>query len=59
MHPEDQLAVKRDALARRVRPHPLADPAAWPALLDEAEAEFETLVTREQRALVSGPARRR
>lgn len=41
MHPEDQLAGKTAALARGVRPHPLADPAAWPRLLDEVEADFE------------------
>lgn len=49
MHPEDLFAGKREALANGVRPHPLADPAAWPKLLAEAEAEFEELVTRETR----------
>lgn len=49
MHPEDLFAGKREALANEVRPHPLADPAAWPKLLDEAEAEFEQLLARETR----------
>jgi metallo-beta-lactamase class B len=49
MHPEDLFAGKRDQLVAGVRPHPLADPDAWPRLLDEAEAEFEDLVKRDNR----------
>jgi metallo-beta-lactamase class B len=50
MHPEAQLAPVLRALRAGTRPHPLADPAAWPALLDEAEAEFRAMVAREQAA---------
>jgi metallo-beta-lactamase class B len=49
MHPEDLFAGKYDQLVRGVRPHPLASPTAWKTLLDEAEAEFEELVQRENR----------
>jgi metallo-beta-lactamase class B len=49
MHPEELFAGKIEQLANGTRPHPLADPAAWPKLLDEAEAEFEQLVEAEAR----------
>jgi hypothetical protein len=47
MHPEEDFAGKQEQLARGVRPHPLANPAAWPKLLDEVEAEFEAQLKRE------------
>jgi metallo-beta-lactamase class B len=47
MHPEELFAGKQDALAKGVRPHPLADPAAWPKLLDEVEADFEAQLKAE------------
>ncbi|NVB79254.1 MAG: subclass B3 metallo-beta-lactamase [Kofleriaceae bacterium] len=47
-HPEDEFAGKQIALAEEVRPHPLADPAAWPKLLDEIEAEFEAQLKRQR-----------
>jgi metallo-beta-lactamase class B len=40
MHPEEQFAGKLAPLRAGTRPHPLADPAAWPALLDQHEADF-------------------
>jgi len=48
MHPEDVFAGKLDRLRAAARPHPLDDPAAWPKLLDETEAEFNAMVQREQ-----------
>ena len=50
MHPEEVFAGKLDALRAGTRPHPLADRAAWPKLLDEVEADFTGMVERARAA---------
>lgn len=53
VHPDDQFAGTIDRIRAGARPHPLEIPTAWPKLLDEAEAEFNAQLERQQRG---GPA---
>jgi metallo-beta-lactamase class B len=48
MHPEDRFTAAVERMIAGARPHPLDDPAAWPRLLAEAEAEFSGLVQSER-----------
>ena len=49
MHPEEQFAGKLGPMRAGTRPHPLDDRAAWPALLDQHEADFAERLAKARR----------